>query len=129
MEDDPRFAEMGARNQHGTELVPELDRAFARRRRDEWVASLAKCGVPVEAVNDYEDLTGDCQVVANEYIVEVDHPSHGKVKAVGIPIRLSETPGKIRRLAPEFGQHTEEVLLEAGYSWEEITALRDKNAL
>ncbi len=129
LEDDPRFAEMGARNQHGTELVPELDRAFGRRPRDEWVASLARCGVPVEAVNDYDDLTSDCQVGANDYIVEVDHPSHGRVKAVGIPIRLSETPGKIRRLAPEFGQHTEEVLLEAGYSWEEITALRDKNAL
>ncbi len=127
--EDPRFADMGARNQHGAELVPELDRAFAARPRDEWLSRLTVRDIPCAPVNDYADLLTDPQVAANEYIVDVEHPSLGPVKEVGIPIRLSETPGKIRRLAPEFGQHTEEVLLEAGYTWDEIGALREKGAL
>jgi crotonobetainyl-CoA:carnitine CoA-transferase CaiB-like acyl-CoA transferase len=67
---------------------------------------------------------------ANGYIVDFDHPVHGPTPMVGIPVRLSETPGSVRTPAPEHGQHSEEILIDLlGYDWERITALREKKAI
>jgi crotonobetainyl-CoA:carnitine CoA-transferase CaiB-like acyl-CoA transferase len=71
----------------------------------------------------------DPQVRANDYIVEVDHPTRGRMAAVGVPWRFSETPAEAAAAAPELGQHTEEVLQEVGYSWEQIEALREQGVL
>ncbi len=69
-------------------------------------------------------------MIANDYIAEVEHPTCGTTKNVGIPIGLSETPASIRSVAPQFGQHTEEVLSEVlGYDWEHIGALREDGVL
>ncbi len=69
-------------------------------------------------------------MLANDYIAELDHPQHGPTKMTAIPVGFSQTPGAIRRAAPELGEHTEEVLLEIlGYDWEKIGALRDKGVL
>jgi crotonobetainyl-CoA:carnitine CoA-transferase CaiB-like acyl-CoA transferase len=66
-------------------------------------------------------------VIANDYIVEIEDPIHGRVKVPGIPVQLSETPGKVERLAPELGQHTEEVLMElCGYTWDDLAKLREE---
>jgi crotonobetainyl-CoA:carnitine CoA-transferase CaiB-like acyl-CoA transferase len=76
------------------------------------------------------DLASDPQVIANRYISDYEHAVLGKLKVVGLPVALSETPGQVIAEAPEFGQHTEEVLMElGGYSWEEITRLRDEEAI
>ena len=77
-------------------------------------------------MNDYATLAEDPQVLANGYITEVD-PGTGEppLRMVGLPVIFGKTPGKIRSLAPEFGQHTEEVLLETGFGWDEIAALRE----
>ena len=76
------------------------------------------------------DLAADPQVIANDYIIDCQHEALGKVKVVGIPIELSETPGKVNPEAPEFGQNTEEVLMElGGYTWEEISELRNNKAI
>jgi len=81
-------------------------------------------------VNALEDLPHDQQVIENEYIVDFDHPALGRIKFVGLPVRFSKTPGAIRLPTPEFGQHTEEVLLNIGeYSWEEIAELREKGVI
>ena len=81
-------------------------------------------------VNSVADLPDDPQVRANDYIVEFDHPQHGKTQVMGIPVRLSETPGSVREPAPEFGQHTEEVLTGLlDYSWDEIGALRERKVI
>ena len=124
LEVDPRFAQMDERNANGSELVPILDRVFASRPRESWLEALAARRVPCGPVNDYADLAEDAQVQANEYLVEMEHPGVGKIREVGVPIKMSETPGRVRSTAPELGQHTEEVLLEYGFDWDQIQKFR-----
>jgi crotonobetainyl-CoA:carnitine CoA-transferase CaiB-like acyl-CoA transferase len=106
------------------QLISRLDEIFATRPAAEWVAFLREHDLLIEAVQDYGDLASDPQIVANGMITTLDHPVHGALPIVAPNVNLSVTPGTIRTPAPEFGQHTEEVLQEAGYSWEEIEALR-----
>ncbi len=125
--DDPRFATaMGGRREHAEELIRILDDKMATKTRDEWVQRFESLGAPFAycPVQDYYDVLQDPQVLANDYVVEFDHPTAGRVRVIGYPIRFSQTPMRIQREAPEFGQHTEEVLMEHGYSWDEISQLR-----
>jgi len=110
-------------------LVSRLDELFAMKPAREWVDLLRQHDMVVEVVQEYSELAGDPQVAANEMIVSVDHPSHGPMLIVGPAVNLHATPGSIRRTAPEFGQHTEEVLLEAGFTWEDIESLRAEGAI
>ena len=80
-------------------------------------------------VASYQDLVNDPQVRANDYIIEVDHPTRGRMPVVGAPWRFSETPVEVAATAPELGQHTEEILQELGYSWEQIGVLREQDVL
>ena len=81
-------------------------------------------------MNAVDDLPDDPQVRANDYVVEVDHPAHGPTPMLGVPVRLSATPGAVRAPAPELGQHTEEVLRDiVGWSEEEIAAARAEGAV
>ncbi len=117
---------------HATELmglIAKLDELFATRPAREWVKLLRRRDMVVEAVQEYSELADDPQITENEMVVTVDHPSHGAMQMVGPAVNLHGTPGSIRRPAPEFGQHTEEVLLEAGYSWAEIEGLRGEGAI
>lgn len=109
------------------EILPIVQEGFRSRTRDEWVRLCEDAGLIAAPVQDYAEIANDPQVIANEYVVEVDDPTRGKVKMAGIPVKLSETPGKVRALAPELGQHTEEVLTQVcGYSWEDIAKLREE---
>ena len=129
LEKDPRFESHTAREENAAELISILDQCFATETRDEWVKRLGQRELLWEPVKDYAEVAADPQMTENEYIVDFDHPIHGMVKEVGIPVKLSNTPGKIRKPAPELGQHTEEVLLEIGYTWEEIAKLREDKAI
>jgi len=129
LEKDPRFESHTAREENAAELISILDQRFAAETRDEWVKRLGQRELLWEPVKDYAEVAADPQMTENEYIVDFDHPVHGMVKEVGIPVKLSNTPGKIRKPAPELGQHTEEVLLEIGYTWEEIARLREEKAI
>ncbi len=113
----------------GRELVQRLVDAFAGADRDTWLEKLRSEGIVCAPVQHYPEVVEDPQVAANELIVELDHPHFGRVRQVGIPVKLSKTPGAARSTAPEHGQHTEEVLLGAGYSWDEIASLRAKGAI
>lgn len=124
LRDDPRFSELPAHYEHRQELIAELDRVFAGRDQWEWVEYLCGLGLPVAPVQDYAQIARDPQVLANGYIVEFDHPAGDRRRIVGPGVQLSRTPGQIRHGAPEFGQHTEEVLLEFGFSWDEIERLK-----
>lgn len=97
----------------------------------EWVKTLKAAGDAIcTHVQSVFDLINDPQVRANDYIIECNHEVLGPVKVVGIPIQLSKTPGVVKCEAPEFGQHTEEVLIEiGGYSWEEVGQLRDEEVI
>jgi crotonobetainyl-CoA:carnitine CoA-transferase CaiB-like acyl-CoA transferase len=129
-EQDPRFATSKDRLANAPALVEAFDRLFATRPRDEWVDLLSRHQLMAARVQDYEELQHDPQVLANRYIVEMDHPSGTRVKMVNHPVRFSAAPeAGVQGPAPEFGQHTEEVLLDAGLSWEEIAELRDQGVI
>jgi crotonobetainyl-CoA:carnitine CoA-transferase CaiB-like acyl-CoA transferase len=130
--DDPRFASMLVRSQNAKECVTILDEAFAKRTRDEWLRVLREhdSDLIYTVVNTVDDLPDDEQVRANDYVVEFDHPQHGSIQVVGVPVGLSETPGSIRTAAPELGQHTEEVLMDVlGWDWDRLGALREKEVI
>ena len=129
LEQDPRFAGYFERMSHLAELYAILDEVFLQKTSEEWMALLAEADCICAPVATYEDLVNDPQVRANEYIIEVEHPTQGRMPVVGVPWQFSETPAQVAASAPELGQHTEEILLELGYSWEQIEALREQGVL
>jgi len=124
---DPRFQTMQDRTANAAEAVALLDQIFATKPRDQWIKILRATGDFIfTPVNSVDDLPDDPQVAANHYVTEFYHPAYGSTKVVGIPVDLSETPGALRHPAPEFGQHTEEILTELlGYSWQDVARLKD----
>jgi crotonobetainyl-CoA:carnitine CoA-transferase CaiB-like acyl-CoA transferase len=131
VETDPRFNTMAKRAENARELVPILDKVFASQPRDHWMKVLKEGGDFIYTiVNSISDLPTDPQMIANEYIVDYDHPSWGKTKIAGVPFRLSKTPGNPKAPAPEFGQHTEMILTELlGYSWEDVARLKEAEVI
>ncbi len=128
---DERFADIKVRATNSGAAVEILDAVFATKPRAEWMDILRKSGDFIFCqVNSVDDLPNDPQVLANDYIVDFDHPRYGKTQVVGIPVRLRETPGRVRLPAPEFGQHTEEILTDLlGYSWEQVAALKEQEVI
>ena len=129
LENDERYATYGVRMAHLDELYAVLDEAFLKKTDAEWMELLKAADCICGPVATYDELLDDPQVRANEYIVDVDHPTQGRLPVVGAPWRFSETPTTIAPAAPELGEHTEEVLQELGYSWERIEELRSQGAL
>jgi len=129
LEHDQRFAVPFARHDNAHELTGHLAEIFRTRPRDEWLKLLEQHDVAAGPVRDHVEAAEDPQVLANEYIVTVEHPHIGPIRVPGIPVNFSETPGSVRTAAPELGQHTEEVLLELGYTWEEMGQLREEEII
>jgi len=126
---DPRYATIQERAKFAKEIVAEFDRVFATRPRDEWIRAMKKAGVLCAPVQTYPDLAVDPQVTANEYLAELRHPTAGPMRQVGVTVKLSATPGVVRKAAPEFGESTEEVLQAHGYSWEQIASFHEKKII
>lgn len=108
------------------EMLARFAEVFRTKTRDEWFNILREKNTCVAPVYRFDEVLSSPQVVHRQIIQEVDHPTLGKVKQVSPLIRLSDTPGKIRFLAPQRGQHTEECLLELGYASDEIKALHKR---
>lgn len=128
---DPRFAEMRTRGHNAAELIKIFDEIFATRTRDEWMRALKAGGDFIyTVVNSVSDLPEDPQVKANGYVVDYEHPELGATRLLGMPVKLSETPGDPRGHAPELGEHTETIMTGMlGYSWDDIARLRDANVI
>ena len=127
--DDPRFADNGSRVKHRDALVPMLAERIHRMTKADVVRTLREANVPVGPINDLREVFNDPVVRHLGLIAEVDHPTVGRVRAPGIPFRMSGTPGSVRSAPPRLGEHTEEVLREIGYSDGEIADLRAQGAV
>jgi crotonobetainyl-CoA:carnitine CoA-transferase CaiB-like acyl-CoA transferase len=128
--DDPRFATNAARVEHRGELIAELQEVFLTKPYEEWEVLLLKHGIPVGAINTIDQVVEHPQVKARGMIVESDHPVAGKVKIVGVPVKLSDTPGSVREPAPLLGQHTDEVLhTYLSMTEAEVAALRQAGVI
>jgi len=126
----PKFNTTKARGENCEELIEIIDRVMATKTREEWMKIFREHDLIFAPVNRISDLPNDPQAVLNQYIIEMDHPLLGKVKTVGFPVQFSKTPARVQSAAPEFGQHTEEVLLDiCGYTWEEIAQLREEGII
>jgi alpha-methylacyl-CoA racemase len=107
----------------------EIEALIKTRDRDEWYERLTKADVCVGKVYDVEEMVADPQVLHRRMVVDIQHPTLGNVRQVGIAIKLSDTPGSIRSAAPTPGQHTDAVLKDLGLAADEIGALRTKGVV
>jgi formyl-CoA transferase len=126
---DPRFATNADRMENRPQLVAELEAALASDGTDAWVARLEEAGIAAGPIHDYAEVFADEHTQAREMEVTVDHPVEGTIRALGIPVKLSDTPGAVRRPAPLLGQHTAEILKELCYSESEERALRSRGVI
>ncbi len=126
---DQRFATNDGRNTHRAILEPIMEARFAQHTCEELLETLLPAGMPCSAVNTVSDLPDNPQVKARKSIVEYDYPGLGPIKAAGNPIKLSDSPFEVRRLAPTVGEHTAEIMRDVGYSDAEIAALHDAKAV
>ena len=127
--DEPRFATNPDRMVNLQALSETLDETFSRHATAHWLEILDRADVPSGPIYNFSEIYDDPHVQARGMEVETDHPTAGRVRNIGIPVKLSETPGSIRRSAPTLGQHADEVLGEFGYADEEIAELRESGAL
>ena len=126
---DERFCSANLRASNRAILIPMLAEVFVTRTVEEWVGSLSKEGVPCTSVNSIDKVVREEQVAARDMIVEIEHPTAGTIRMAGLPVKLSENPGSIRRHAPLLGEHTAEVLREIGLSGERIAALLENGVI
>lgn len=129
--DDPRFKDHLKRSENCVELIAVIDGIFLTRTCDEWARRLLEAGdLNFARVSALTDLATDPMVIANNYLVDFDHPILGAMKQVALPIAFSKTPGRIHSPAPACGEHSEEVLREVlGLAEERIAGLRARGII
>lgn len=126
--DDERFTSQLMAADDLDELCRLVDEIFPTRTTAEWSERLAAENQRFAPVRDHLEVVADEGAVANGYFIDVEHPNYGSIRTIGSPIRMSATPTVPGVVAPELGQHTEEVLLEAGFTWDELGDLQSQGA-
>jgi crotonobetainyl-CoA:carnitine CoA-transferase CaiB-like acyl-CoA transferase len=127
---EPGFATTAARRDRRDEIAAIIQGWTSRRPKAEVVRTLAAAGVPAAPVNNVAEMVADPQVRAREMFVELDHPTYGPLTTTGTPLKLSETPGRVRWLAPRPGQHNEEVFVGLlGYSGDDLARWRAEGVI
>jgi len=126
---DPRFAAPQARRKHVAELIAIFDPVLATKTRDEWIDVFQKNGLMFTPVQHVGEVLDDPQALANAYVVEFDHPAHGRIKLPGYPARFSASEAGTRSAAPGLGEHSREILLDLGYSEDDVVALRKQDVV
>ena len=126
---EPAHRQYKSEDKKWDEITESLKQLFLTKTRDEWFEFLSQKDVPIGKVYSVDEVVNDPQVRQRQMVIEVEHPTEGKVKQVGIAIKLSDTPGKVRSLAPALGEHTEETLKGLGYSEQKIGQLRQEGVI
>jgi formyl-CoA transferase len=126
---DARFVADHERVAHRDELARLIEAVTVTEPRAFWIAELEKAGIPCGPILDYQDALTTPQAIAREMTVDVDHPTLGALRTLGTPIKMSATPLNPKRRGPMLGEHTDDVLAEAGYSSDEIEQLRYAGAI
>ncbi|WP_312461785.1 CaiB/BaiF CoA-transferase family protein [Comamonas sp.] len=127
--EDERFASNRERMANRDLLIAIISEAMRSNTTDYWVEKFEQAGVPAGPVRKIKDMLEDPQTLARDMVIEVDHPVAGPVQALGLPIKFSHGNGVTRRGAPQYGEHTAEVLQELGYSSDDIAALAASQAV
>ncbi len=127
---DPRFAGNAKRGEHREELIEILQGELLKQPFAHWEETFLNAGIPLGAINTVADAIAHPQIKARKMMVEVEHPTAGPVEMVSVPVRMSATPGGIRRPAPTLGQHTGEVLREVlDLSPEQVASLLEQGVV
>jgi CoA:oxalate CoA-transferase len=128
--DDPKFATTAARRTYQTETAAIIQGWTQQRTKAEVVSTLAEAGVPAAPVNNVAEMVADPHIQAREMFVELEHPTYGPVKITGTPLKLSETPGKVERLAPLPGEHNQEIFSGLlGYAPEDLARWQEEGVI
>ncbi len=128
--DDPRFADNDRRSEHREELIRILEEIFLTKAGDEWLSLLSEAGVPCSPINTLDRVFADAQVASRNMVVEVDHPTAGRLRSIGNAVKTSPPEDHPPTAAPLLGQHTEEVLSEVlSYSRQRIASLRENGVI
>jgi crotonobetainyl-CoA:carnitine CoA-transferase CaiB-like acyl-CoA transferase len=125
---DPRFRTGRDRMNNLATLIALLTPHFKKRPTSEWLVDLERLGIPCGPVLSIGEMHEHPQTLARDMVPSVNHPTAGEVRTIGLPVKFSETPGAVVSPAPLFGQHTREVLAEAGFAAAEIEALFSEDA-
>lgn len=123
LRDDPKWGDAAKRHERAGELAAIIEAVTATRSTDRWMQELSAAGVPCGRINDLRTVFADPHLRERGLFVDLPHPILGTVRAIGSPLHLSDTPPAMRRAAPLLGEHTREVLAEAGLPESEIAAL------
>jgi crotonobetainyl-CoA:carnitine CoA-transferase CaiB-like acyl-CoA transferase len=126
---DARFTANRDRMHHRDALIAEIERTTAKEARAHWLTRLDAAGVPAGPINTYPEALADPHALARDMVVDLDHPGAGPIKALGVPVKLSDTPGAVDRAAPLLGQDNAVVLTELGYTDAEQRALKDDGVI
>lgn len=110
-------------------LTQLLAKKLRTRPTRDWLRDLDAAGIPAGPIQSIAEMAADSQTLARAMVVELEHPVAGRTRALGVPVKLSATPGALRRPAPTFGQHTREVLREHGFEEAEIEGLAAEGAV
>lgn len=129
LKQDPRFESEQKRRENNEVLISIINEAFSQKTCTEWEEILEQHGLLYERVWNLKEITNDPQAIENNFFAEVMHPSGKTMRLLNSPVRFNDAPASIRSLAPELGQHTEQVLLELGYEWEDIVRLKDEGVI
>jgi len=127
--DDPRFSTIESIAENHGELREIFAAAFREKTLAEWKPLLNEAGIPFAPIQTHIEVANDPQARANAFYVSYDHPDHGEIEGVANPISLGRSPDKVRMPAPEFSEHTDDVLLENGYSMEELLEFKAKGVV
>jgi crotonobetainyl-CoA:carnitine CoA-transferase CaiB-like acyl-CoA transferase len=126
--DDERFTDNPARLKNREALIEELEKTFVTKTSDQWVEELLAIGIPAGKMSTYPEAFDSEHGKHRKMRMDIDHPLEGTVPNIGFPVKLSGTPQRVRRHPPLLGEHTKEVLAEAGVSDSDLKALDDGGA-